>query len=447
MGPWLAGRLRGPLLPVIASPSNDAPPTARAAGLRIAMALHGDLTHDSRVIREAESLAAAGHDVTIVCVEASPDAIARLRPGVRAVIRRPPRASGESDAPSPYLGRGSSAARQAVDRARWLWRYERSLNRWGRLLSEAAGPVDVWHAHDLTGLQAVAAGVPRHVPIVYDSHELFLETGSAVRLPSLARRFLRRREARLVRRCSAVITVNPGLASVLERLYHPARLVVVRNCMPRWSPPAAPPNLIREALGLADDAPIVLFHGSLEPNRGIEQLVAALNAPGLEDVHLVLLGFGQVPQAGDDSSHSSDRSDRVHVLAAVAPDELPPWVASADVGVVLQQPANLNLTLSTPNKLYEAIAVGTPVIASDLPEIARIVRDDPDGPLGVLCDPTDQDAIVGALRSLLDPPRTRLLDMRTRCLRAAGLRLNWEVEAAHLIGLYADLSAGQPRSG
>ena len=321
------------------------------------------------------------------------------------------------------------------------------MNRWGRLLADAAGPVDVWHAHDLTGLQAAAAGVPGHVPIVYDSHELFLETGSAVRLPSLARRFLRRREARLVRRCAAVITVNPGLASVLDRRYHPARIVVVRNCVPRWSPPAELPNLIRARLGLAADAPIVLFHGSLEPNRGIEQLIAALSAPGLEDVHLVLLGFGEVPWGGDLSSPTTAPSERVHVLAAVPPGELSPWVASADIGAVLQQPANLNLTLSTPNKLYEAIAVGTPVIASDLPEIARIVRDDPDAPLGALCDPTDAEAIAGALRSLLDPPRTRLLDMRSRCLRAAATRLNWDVEAAQLVGLYADLSVARGRSG
>jgi glycosyltransferase involved in cell wall biosynthesis len=411
------------------------------------MALHGDLTHDSRVIREAESLADAGHAVTIVCVEASPDTIARLQPAVRVVTRRPPGETGGSDGASPFLARGSSTVRLAFDRLQWLWRYERSLTGWGRLLSEAAGPVDVWHAHDLTGLQAVAAGVPRSVPVVYDSHELFLETGTAVRLPSLARRFLRAREARLVRRCSAVITVNPGLAAVLERLYHPARIEVVRNCVPRWSPPPVRPDLIRARLGLARDAPIVLFHGSLEANRGIEQLVSALAAPGLADLQLVLLGFGEMPDADAVRAGDPGVSRRVHVLSAVPPAELPDWVASADVGVVLQQPANLNLRLSTPNKLYEAIAVGTPVIASDLPEIARIVRDDPDGPLGILCDPGDRDRIAAALRSLLDSPRTRLLEMRSRCLKAAGSRLNWETEAEKLVGLYADLGAAHRSPG
>ena len=114
-------------------------------------------------------------------------------------------------------------------------------------------------------------------------------------------------------------------------------------------------------------------------------------------------------------------SGRLHVLPAVAPAELSNWVASADLGAVLQQPSNQNLVLSTPNKLYESIAVGTPVIASNLPEIARIVRDDPDGPLGILCDPTDQNEIAGVLRSLLGPSRSSLRTMHENCLRTAQL--------------------------
>jgi glycosyltransferase involved in cell wall biosynthesis len=409
-------------------------------GVRVAMALYGDLSHDSRVIREAESLAAEGYAVTIACLGASPAIMDRLRPSALVVVRRPPNDQGLPGGASPYQVDGPSRVRRAFDRAAWLWRYQRSLAAWGRQIASAVGPADIWHAHDLTGLQAIVPNLPRDVPIVYDSHELFLETGSAVRLPGLARRLLRAREARLVARCVAMITVNPGLAAVLTEMYHPARIEIVRNCVPRWSPPDTRPNLLREALGLAGDAPILLFHGSIEPDRGIERLVAALTAPGLEGLHLVLLGNGEMREALAIRAGAADLAGRLHLIPAVSPAELPGWVASADIGAVLQEPANQNLVLSTPNKLYEAIAVGTPVVASDLPEIARIVRDDPDGPLGLLCDPGDQESIVIALRSLLEPPRTRLLDLRTRCLRAAEARLNWETEATHLTGLYADLS-------
>lgn len=414
------------------------PPSALPArrSLRVAMALYGDLTHDSRVIREAESLADAGHAVTIACLGASSPTVSRLEPRVRVVVYRPGRGAVLPGEPSPFLSSGGSRVRRQVARARWLWRYRASLARWGRAVVAAIGPVDVWHAHDLTGLEAVAPNVDRRTRIIYDSHELFLEIGSAARLPGLARSLLRLRESRLVARCQAVITVNPGLAIELERRYRPARIEVVRNCPPRWLPPASPPNRIREALGLAADTPILLFHGALAPGRGIRTLVEVLEAPGLERLHLVLIGYGSLAAAVGEGMEVPGDGSRLHVLPAVPPNELLDWVASADVGAVLIEPLNLNLALSTPNKLFESIAVGTPVVAADLPEIRRVVVDDPDGPLGLLCDPTSPEAVSDALRELFARPGHERREMRARCLHAAHRRLNWSVESERLLALY-----------
>jgi glycosyltransferase involved in cell wall biosynthesis len=404
--------------------------------LRVAMALFGDLTHDSRVIREAEALATAGHSVMIACLEASPATIDRLAPEVRVLAHRP---VGDALLPgdsSPFLVSSGSRVRRMAARVRWLWRYRASITRWGRSIVGAVGPVDVWHVHDLTGLEAVAPNVKQDARIIYDSHELFLERWSAARLPRFARAVLRFRESRLVSRCQAVITVNPGVAAELQRRYHPARIEVVRNCPPRWAPPIARPDRIRETLGLPVATPIVLFHGAIASGRGIGALVEALGAPGLEGVHLVLMGYGSLESSTGGVGIPPGARSRVHVLPAVSPDELLDWVASADVGAVLMEPVNQNLVLSTPNKLFEAIAVGTPVLASDFPEIRRVVIEDPDGPLGVLCDPTSHEDVVRALRRMFANPREELADMRERCLRAADARLNWEHEARHLISLY-----------
>lgn len=403
------------------------------------MALYGDLSHDSRVIREAQSLAAAGRAVTIACLEASAATIERLAPGVRVLVHDPGGNAVRPGDPSPFFAAGSSRVGRMAARALWLWRYRSSIARWGQGVVGAVGPVDTWHAHDLTGLEAIAPRVDRSTGIIYDSHELFLETGSATRLPGLTRRVLAWREARLIDRCRAVITVNPGLAAELERRYHPARIEVVRNCSPRWDPPERRPDRIREALELSQESTIVLFHGALVPGRGIRTLVGVLGAPGLERVHLVLMGHGSLETAEvseDDPAAADPGRSRVHLLPAVAPDDLPEWVASADVGAVLQEPLDQNLVLSTPNKLFESIAVGTPVLASDLPEIRRVVVGDPDGPLGVLCDPNSDATVADALRSLIAPPRRELQAMRERCLRAADLRLNWAVESQRLLALY-----------
>lgn len=408
-------------------------------GPHVAMALYGDLSYDSRVIREAESLAAAGYRITIACLDAAPRTVERLGPLVQVTILRP---GGHVVLPGDPV-QGASAdvtrVRRAVDRARWLWRYRSTLERWGRDAVAAVGPVDAWHAHDLTGLEAIAAHLDRRTPIVYDSHELFLETGSAAGLPQLARRLLRAREARLIARSSAVITVNPGIAAELLRRYRPSRIEIVRNCPDRWNPPVPRPNRFRDVLGIAADAPVILFHGAIVAGRGIYLLVDALAAPGLEAAHLVLLGNGPLQAELAVRARELDVSSRLHVLPAVPPEDLPSWVASADIGSVLQEPLDLNFVLSTPNKLFESIAAGTPVLASDFPEIRRVVLDDPDGPLGVLCDPRSQAAVDDALRRVLEPQSRDLGDMRDRCLRAADRRLNWPTEAARLLAVYQDL--------
>ena len=124
---------------------------------------------------------------------------------------------------------------------------------------------------------------------------------------------------------------------------------------------------------------------------------------------------------------------RLHVLAAVPPDELLPWVASADVDVLPIQPSTLNHRLSTPNKLFESLAAGVPVVVSDFAEMHRIVLDDPAGPLGAVCDPSDVDAVAAAIAvASSSGRRRRRSELRARCLTAAHERWNWETEVSRL---------------
>ena len=130
---------------------------------------------------------------------------------------------------------------------------------------------------------------------------------------------------------------------------------------------------------------------------------------------------------------------RLHLVDAVPPGELLDWVAGADVDVIPLQRSTLNHWLCTPNKLWESLAAGVPVVVSDFPAMRPIVLDDPGGALGAVCDPAAPASIAGAIRTIVASPPAARAELRRRCLEAAHERWNWEQESATLVGLYTDL--------
>lgn len=401
------------------------------------MALYGVITHDSRVLREAETLSRAGHTVTVFCLSGSPPESAPFR-----TVAGVPRRSGVlPDGSSPFLaGRASSFWAKLAGRIRWVVGYAQNIRAWGRWAVATAGDVDVWHAHDLTGLIAVGPAARAPCRLVYDSHEIYLETGTAARLPGPFRRVLSSVEGLLTRRAVALVTVNETFAEVLERRLRPRRTVIVRNCPPRWSPPNPPTLRLREAAAVPEAHPLVLYHGEFGPNRGLEQLAEAMLAGGLERAHLIFLGFGTLRAALDRLAAEARFDGRIHVLGPVPPGDLLEMIAGADVDAIPFQHSTLNHWLCTPNKLWESLTAGTPVVVSDFPAMRRIVRDDPAGPLGEVCDGADPASIGAAIHSVLGQDLLGRDVLRERCLTAARERWNWETESIGLLDLYAGIA-------
>jgi glycosyltransferase involved in cell wall biosynthesis len=405
------------------------------------MAVYGDITLDSRVQREANSLAQAGHTVTIFCLGGSPASAPMLDSRIDVVAVTAGWTPSASESPGPFsVDRGSSAIRAVVDRVRWLSAYARNLRAWGRAVTRTPKQFDVWHVHDFTGLVAISGSRPHGAALVYDVHDLFTETGTGVRLPRLIRRALRRYERHLVRNVDSVITVNHDLAGILRREAEPRSIVVVHNCVPIWSPPAHRTDLLREAAGIPRDAPVILYHGLLSATRGVDRLCEAILEPGLESAHVALLGFARNRDSLRDLAAQPRFAGRIHLLDPVSPADLIPWVASADVGAMAMPGATLNLYLSTPNKLFECLAAGVPVVVSDFPAVRRIVLDDPVGPLGVVCDPLSVKDVARALHHILSMPTQARDDLRRRCATAARERWNWEAEAQTLLAAYHGLA-------
>jgi glycosyltransferase involved in cell wall biosynthesis len=417
------------------------------------MFVRNDMTVDARILKEAGSLRDDGHDVTIIGI---------TRPGTPRVVEREPRDGFEIlrvplprwrhwwrwlRAPSRLWSMTRSRSIHAregerMDALDWLalWRF--GTLGWAKAAAELAGHADVYHGHDLTGLPAAVFARRRHNPaarLVYDSHELYVDSAATVGRPAWAVGWLRRREREWSGDADALVTVSDGYADHLRPLLGIDRVVVVHNCPPR---PLERTNLVREAIDVPPRTRVVLYTGGLRAGRGVDELARAMLEPGLEGVHLGFLGFG--PLAVDVETLAADPrfGGRIHLLPPVPPLDVVRWVSSADVAGMAIQATNRSYELSTPNKMFEAFAAGVPVAGSDFPGFRAIVAENPDGPLGELFEPTSPASIGAAIRRILELPPDEYAAMAERARQAAVGRWNWETESAKLVGLYREFASG-----
>lgn len=393
------------------------------------MALYADPTHDGRVQREAATLAREGYDVRILALQGREPLAVRPIPGVEVIGKRPTASRVVPGTRSPFHpGDPGTSPPVPGGRLGWTVGYAANLRSWGRWAIGAAGMPDLWHAHDFTAILALAlGGLSRRAPLVYDSHELYMELGSAARMPGPVRRALAAIEGRMARRALGVITVNQAVAAELSRRYA-VDPVVVLNC-PTYAELNRPGRL-RAALGLADRR-ILLYHGAVSEGRGIEVVLEALDhLPS--SVVFVVLGDGALVPWLREQQRRPELVDRLFLHAAVPLTELLSWIVDADLGLSLIAPTELNFVLSTPNKLFECITAGVPVLASDFPEMRRIVIGEG---IGDICDPTDPRRISEAIGRLLAAP-DRLAEMRERARVAARTTYNWDAQAASMVDLY-----------
>lgn len=380
--------------------------------VRVTMLLRNAYTHDTRVEKEARSLRLAGYEVTIV---------AEMGPGL----------------PRRETRDGISVVR-VRRRARRLRFLRYLVQRHDLMRAVVRTRPDIMHAHDTDTLEPVASVARRlAIPFVYDAHDLWLGRifrGRSALYVRVFTAFFGWIERTRLPRAAAWITVSDPIARHLERRYSIGPVQVVANVpeRPQGTLDVRDVRSLPGAEALPSDAPIVLYVGGVMSGRGIEGLVEALGeVPG---VHLVFLGGGGGPHAPEIMA-LGDRlgvASRMHMLPPVPPDDVIAYSASATVGVSAAIPTCLNYAYSMPNKLFQPMAAGVPVLASDFPQVRAVVVDEG---AGVVVDMTRPAEIAAAIRDML-ADRERLAAMGRNGRRAVDERYNWDVAGGLLVDIY-----------
>lgn len=236
-------------------------------------------------------------------------------------------------------------------------------------------PSNLVQVHDLPALEAGAElAAAWGVPLVYDAHELYPEQKS---FSAVQRRICSKAEAEHIRKADLVFAVNESIGEEMARRYRITKPVTLLNAidpLPDFDPTARY-DLLREKLGLPAERRILLFQGGFAPHRNLETLIQAMALVKTDDVDLVMMGFGAF---GDLLKAKAIRlgllGKRIYFLPAVPQSELLQHSASADMGIIPYPHVDLNSYYCTPNKLFEFIQAGLPILANDSPELNRFVR-------------------------------------------------------------------------
>jgi glycosyltransferase involved in cell wall biosynthesis len=399
----------------------------------------------SRGLRIARALAAEGFAVEIAAITGAglPDRerdgdieIRRYRPSgwtaTMAATYRDPNATRRRRRPVIEVPR-AVARRTAAALRRWIF-WPHTVRGWWATLEDELAPADVYHAcGSLTIAPALAArrrdaGAGRRSIVIYDAIDNVFEGNSVLGMPAPVRAVHRARERRWARSADARTTVNEALAARLRESWGIAEPpLVLPNYPERVADPDEPvPDLVREALGLPPATRVVEFQGRLGPNLGLDEAAeAVLRVP---DAVLAVIGFGRWEERSRQRDADPRFTGRHFTLPAVHPDELLEWTSSADIALVPLPPVSANQRASTPNKFWEAIAAGTPVVvAPGLEVMARLVTE---YGLGVVARSLAADDLAAAIRSLLDRPADERTAERRRLRTVAAERFSWPVVAA-----------------
>jgi len=287
-------------------------------------------------------------------------------------------------------------------------------------------PADLLLSNDLdTLLPNYLVHKLKRIPIVFDSHEYYTATPELVERPKV-QRIWKWIEKTIVPKLKNCITVNASIARLFEQEYN-VPFKVVRNI------PDTLKNVrfnSREALNLPENKKIVLLQGSgINIQRGAEEAVEAMQY--IENVLLLIVGGGDVFPVLKKMVTDMALENKVMFVPRQTPEKLSSYTCNADIGLTIDKDTNINYSFSLPNKLFDYIYAGVPVLATPLVEIKNIIEH---YEIGMFITNHDPKHIAATIEDMLkDEKRLSFFKQNTK---KAAAELNWENEKKTLIDLF-----------
>lgn len=396
--------------------------------MKIAMCVNNDFSNDERVLREAKTLLKNGHTVTVICVESKNNrgnetregiSVIRVKPMIEGMIWRQPIGMMIKYF-SPIFSYGTHTAKQLFNQLQSI-------------------PADIYHAHDLdTLLPCYKAAKKNNSKLVYDSHELFVATRGQMKPQNILLiipyyvgiLYLSLLEKILIKKCNLVITVNHSLKKIIEKKFGLHDVLVIVNSQEKI---VLTESTLRSEGSFTPKDIVLIYQGVLGPGRALEQSIAAMNLLP-ETYKLMLLGSGAWQDKLKEKVSNLRLTNRVIFHEYLPHDQLLSFTSGANLGLCLIEPINKSKMYALPNKFFEYLSSGVPLLVSNIPELNYLVNK---YQIGAICQKLNEHEIASQIKNAISSPDYQ--QWKINCKTVYNNILNWDQESKKLARAYESL--------
>lgn len=288
-------------------------------------------------------------------------------------------------------------------------------------------PVFMFNCHNLASLPVgIAFKLFLKSKLIYDTHELETERSG---WPFLVRMVARQFESLMIRFVDITFVVSDSIAAWYRKTYSLSEVHVLKN-FPYYHnnhDVSDRDDSLKRRFKIQDDELLFIYQGTIDKGRGIELLLNAFSKVDKKK-HIVFMGFMANDLLWSKIKEYERTCSNVHVQPAVRPQEVLNYTKSADVGLYLIQDTCMSYRLTVGNKVYEYIASGLPIIASDFPDVGKIIDEYDCG--------WKVSANAGAILDLLDKISKEAVEEKRRNTIKCRDKFNWSIEAEKMLKVY-----------
>jgi glycosyltransferase involved in cell wall biosynthesis len=258
--------------------------------------------------------------------------------------------------------------------------------------------------------------------LIYDAHELESKRNGQSKLSSKVTLLI---EKFTIRYIDVLITVSPSILNWYQNSMGVKKSIVILNSpqLTNENFDTLPNNYLRKMFNIPDNCKVFIYLGLLVKGRGVDLYLNVFQSTEIKS-HIVFIGHGDYVSKIQSSSYIYDN---IHYHQPVKHDEVVNIAKSSDVGLVIIENTSLSYYFCLPNKLFEYAFSGLFILASDFPDMKKVIEE---YDLGIVCS-VNKESIKEAIIKL---ENSRIIKSNKDLNE-----LSWNSQSKKLINLYNDL--------